>query len=328
MSRLSLLLFVAVTACGAPAKPIQTAPLPEDKPATPTPVADKPKEETPPEPPKPIGPVEATLPASKVTVKLVAPGKGKRAPLRYTSKAGDKQQVEVAMDFAAKQTEAGKPPADQVVPTMILAGEAETKSIDKDGNATYALTVSSTDVREVAGSKPSAQEFKPVFSSITGLVISSSLNTNGAAGDVAMRIEKPTDMSAGALVLVGMTLPQFPVLPAEPVGVGAKWQATSTAKVAGKFDVTQTTDYELVAHQGSTWTIKSKTKVTGADQDVGDGTKVSGIKGSGTTDVTLADGALYPSSKGTLETQFTVSEGAASVQFALKIGGAVTPAKK
>ena len=112
-------MFVVAAACGGHPKPVQTAPLPEDKPAQPTPpvAATKPTPE--PEPPKSAGPVEVTVPANKVSVKLVTPGKGKREALRYTTKAGDKQKVEVAMDFAAKQTETGKPPADQIVPTYL-----------------------------------------------------------------------------------------------------------------------------------------------------------------------------------------------------------------
>ncbi|MBA3461585.1 MAG: hypothetical protein H0T46_16605 [Deltaproteobacteria bacterium] len=328
MSRLSIVLFVAAAACGGTKASPTTVPLPPDKPAEPAPQPVAEVKQPPQEPPQALPPVEITLPASKVTVKLVSPGKGKREALRYTTKAGDKQQVELALDFAATQTETGKAPADQIVPTIVLAGEAETKSIDKDGNAAYALTVSSTDARDVKGSDLPAEKFKIVLSSLAGLVISSSVAKNGAAGDVAMKIEKPNEMTPGALELISMTLPQFPLLPAEPIAVGAKWQATTMAKLAGKLDVTQVTDYELVAHSGKTWTIKGTTKVTGTDQDVGGGAKITSIKGSGTSEATLADGTLYPTTKSSLATQFTASnpkEG--EIQFALKVGGAVTPKK-
>lgn len=328
MSRLSTLLFLVATACGGSSKQAPTAPLPADKPAevAPTP-AEKPAPTEPAPPPQAAAPAEVTIPALKTTVKLVTPGKGKRAPLRYTNKAGDKQQVEVAMDFSAKETHAGKSPADQVVPTIVLVGEAEIKAVDKDGNAAYVLTVSATDAR-ANESKIPVEQFKVVLGSLGGLVISSSLNPSGTATDVAMKIEKPNDMTAGALELVKMTLPQFPVLPAEPIGVGAKWQATTSTKLADKLEVTQVTDYELVAHKGTTWTIKGTTKVTGADQDVGEGAKISAIKGAGTVEATIADGVLYPTTKSSLETQFTANDPKeGSVQFALKVGGAVTPKK-
>jgi hypothetical protein len=114
------------------------------------------------------------------------------------------------------------------------------------------------------------------------------------------------------------------VLPKEAVGVGAKWQSTTTAKLADRLDVTQTTDYELIAHKGTTWTIKGITKVTGKDQDI-ETSKISGITGSGTSETTIADGVLYPTHKSSLETQFKASEADKSAQFAIKVGGAVTP---
>jgi hypothetical protein len=321
MSRLAVLLIAVVTACGGKSTPPPTTPLPADKP--PEPEAKKEPPPEPEKPPEPLGPVEVKIPASPVSVKLVSAGKGKKAPLRYTAKPGDKQQVELAMDFSAKQTENGTS-QDQIVPTIVLSGDAETKTVDKDGNAAYTLTVNTTDARDVAGSQIPADKFRTVLGSLTGLTISSSLGANGAVGDVTMRVEKPTDMSAGALELIRLTLPSFPVLPKEPVGVGAKWQATTTAKLADKLDVTQVTDYELVAQKAGTWTIKGKTKVTGADQKM-QGGDISAIKGNGSSEATLADGTLYPSYKTLLETEFTAAEAGKSMQFALKVGGAVTP---
>lgn len=329
MSRLSTLLFLVATACGGPSKQPQLAPLPADKPAEPaTPVAEKPAPKPDPTPAAAAGPAEVTVPANKTTVKLVSAGKGKREVLRYTNKVGTKQQVEVAMDFAAKEIHTGKSPADQIVPTIVLAGEAEIKSVDKDGNAAYVLTVSSTDAR-ANESKIPIDQFKIVLGSLAGLVISSTLSPTGTAGDVSLKIEKPNDMTGGALELVKMTLPQFPVLPTEAIAVGAKWQATTNLKLADKLDITQVTVYELVSHKGTTWTIKGTTKISGTDQDVGEGAKITAIKGTGTSESTLADGVLYPQTKSSFETQFTANdpkEGA--VQFALKVGGAVTPLKK
>ena len=324
MSRLAVLLIAVVTACGGKSTPPPTTPLPAD----PAPVEVK-KEEPPAEamkPPEPLGPVEVKIPSAPVTVKLVSAGKGKKAPLRYSAKAGEKQQVELAMDFSAKQTENGSS-QDQIVPTIVLVGDAETKTVDKDGNAEYTLTVHTADAKDVTGSQIPAEKFRTVLGSLAGLTISSSLAANGAVGDVTMRVEKPTDMSAGALELIRLTLPAFPVLPKELVGVGAKWQATTTAKLADKLDVTQVTDYELVAHTGTTWTIKGKTKVTGVDQKM-QGGDISAIKGSGSSEATLADGTLYPTYKTLLETEFTAAEAGKSMQFALKVGGAVSPAKK
>jgi hypothetical protein len=316
-----LLPLILVAACGGTSKPAPTAPLPEEAKAAPPPAA-KPEPAQPAEPAKPAaptGPVEVKIPANQTTVKVVSGGKGKKETLRYTAKQGAKQAVELAMDFSGKQdTE------EQTVPTIVLIGEAETRAVDKDGNAEYTVTVTGTDARSVSGSQVPVEKFKAVLGSLAGLTIGGTLGTTGVASDVTLRIEKPQENAADTLELLRLTFPTLPVLPKEAVGVGAKWQSTTSAKLADRLDVTQVTDYELVAHNGSTWTIKGTTKVSGKDQAIED-SKVSAISGNGTSETTIAAGALYPTHKASLETQFKAQDKDKSSQFVIKVGGAVTP---
>ncbi|MBS1118145.1 MAG: hypothetical protein H6Q90_373 [Deltaproteobacteria bacterium] len=332
-SSLSLgLLAVTVFACGPKPKPVQLAPLPADQPVAEAP-ADPKKDPEPAKPPEPQGPVEVKIPAAKVTVKLVSPGKGKRTALHYTGKLGVKQQVELAMDFASTTSQGGQT-QDQSVPTIVLLGDSETKSVDKDGKSDYAFTVTSTDARDVKGATgaPPAEKFKVALEALMGLSIGGSVTANGTLGEMTLRIEKPTELSVGALELIRLTMPTWPILPTEPVGVGAKWQSTTVHKLADRLDVTQVTSYEVVAQKGNTWTIKGTTKVSGSDQDV-DGGRISGISGSGTSTVALADGALYPTYKGSVETKFSATEpkkdpkdpATEKVEFKITVGGAVTP---
>jgi hypothetical protein len=317
MLRLPWILVVAA-ACGGTPKPTQTAPLPDDA----KPVADsKPAPAAPAEvkAAAPPAPLEIKIPAQQTAVKVVAGGKGKKAVVRYTGQPGAKQAIELAMDFTGKQdTEA------QVVPTIVLVGEAATTAVDQDGNAAYTVTVTGMDARAVTGAQVSVDQFKIVLGTLAGLTIGGTLGATGVAGDVTLRIEQPHEHAAEALDLIRLTLPTLPVLPKQPIGVGAKWQATTTVKFADQLEVTHVTDYELVAHKGTTWTIKGTTKVTGKDQDIAS-SKVSAITGSGTSETTIADGALYPTYKSSLETQFKASEQDKSTVFAIKVGGAVTP---
>ena len=329
MSRVSLLFVCLLVAC-AKSKPVPIAPLPPDKPE-PLPVAEAPKEPTnaeaqpaqPQAPPVPSGPLEVKLPAAKSTVKVVTTGTGKRVPLRYAPKQGAKQRVELALDWAQTQSEGGKKPQPIVMPTILLSGEAETTAI-ADGVATNALTIVTTDARDVAGAAVPADKFKTLLTSLAGMVITATVGPGGNASDTALRIEKPNQFTADALQIVALTLPAFPTLPSEPVGVGAKWQATSSIMFAGKFPMTQQTDYEVTARTGTSWTIKGTTKVMGVDQDVGDGTKITGIKGSGTSEISLADGALYPTTKGTIETEFTAVDAESKLTIAQKVSATIT----
>jgi hypothetical protein len=316
-------LIFAVAACGGSTKPPPTAPLPPDtkqtaKPA-PSPEADAVAKQAEIKPQAPAGPVELKIPAPQTTVKIVSDGKGKKQPLRYTAKPGVKQAVEVAMDFAGKQDA-----DEQIVPTIVLIGEAETRNVDQDGGAEYTLTVTGTDARAVAGSAVPADQLKTVLGALTGLTIAGKRGANGAAGELTMRIEHPPEHAGDALGLIRETFPALPVLPTQPLGVGAKWQSTTTAKLADKLDVTQVTDYEVVSHDGATWKIKGTTKVTGKDQDI-DNAKISSITGTGTSETTISDGVLYPSHKASLETQFKAADAQKTSQFTIKVAGAVTP---
>jgi hypothetical protein len=326
MQRLMLVVLLAAS-CGGKSKP-PTTPLPPDNPPVAEeqkPAEEKPAEEKPAPPPIPAGPVEAKIPATTATVKLVSPGKGKREALKYTAKAG-KQTVELAMDFTYQQTVQGQSKK-QTTPTLVLAGAAETKGVDKDGNADFTLTVASADVRPVEGAVP-ADKFKEQLGSLSGMTVSGNVGANGAAKETLLHIEKPDQFSAGALDLLSLALPLFPLLPKEPVGVGAKWQTTVQSKVGDDGpNVTQITDYELVAHKGTAWTIKTTTKVTGAEQDL-HGAKISKIDGTGAGEITLTDGALYPTTKQTVETKFTATDtnpqSPMSIDFSMKIGSAIT----
>lgn len=321
--RLPLILAVFAACGGASTPPPATAmppdPKPEVKPAQPPAEPENSSATAPVEPPVAAGPLEVKIPPPQTTVKLVSDGKGKKAALRYTAKPGVKQAVELAMDFTGKQDA-----DEQVVPTIVLIGEAEARTVDKDGGAEYTLTVTGTDARAVAGSAVPAQQLKTVLGTLTGLTIAGKRDASGKAGELTMRIEHPPDHARDALGLIRETLPAVPLLPGQPVGVGAKWQSVTQLKLAEKLDITQTTDYEVVAHDGATWKIKGTTKVSGKDQEI-DSAKISAISGTGTSETTIADGALYPTHRAQLETQFKASDADKSTTFTLRVGGTVTP---
>lgn len=330
------ILLVVVAACGGTPKPPPAAPLPDDtkQAAQPPPPAEPSQQPDTAEaraeadakkkgahggPPAPSGPIELKIPAVQTAVKVVAGGKGKKQVVRYTATPGAKQAVELALDLTSQQD------ADQdVAPTIVLTGEAEAKTVENDGSAEYTLTVTGTDAREAAGTRVPLQEFKAVLGSLAGLTIGGKRDANGAAGEVTLRIEHPPRHGGDVVELVRIAFPALPVLPTQALGVGAKWQATTTTKFVNRLEVTQVTDYELIAHKGTTWTVKGTTKITGKDQDV-DSSKISEISGGGSSETTIADGALYPTHKASVEVKFKKAEQGSSTQHAIKVGGAVTP---
>jgi hypothetical protein len=337
MRRSLFLVLVAVAACGGKQKSTTPPPpLPEPKTAEAKPAEPAKQEPKEAQPQVPTGPVELTLPAPKVTVKLVSPGKGKKAPLKLTSKAGDKQVVELTLDFAGEQqfpAELGGT-SKQVAPTVVLVADVEAKEVATDGATKFQMTISGVDARDVPGAKSTGAEFKEELTSLNGATIHGAVNANGAISDLTFRVEKPDQRTAGAMDLVGMSLmPMWPVLPAEAIGPGAKWTVTQTAKVAGQLEVTHTTDYQLVSKKGKEWMIKGTTKVTGAEQQIGDGVQKAtfgGISGSGSKEATIAEGALLPSAKQSVKTDFTATAEPApnqkvSLVFHLEQTNGITP---
>jgi len=276
-------------------------------------------------PAAPAGPVEVKIPPAQTTVKLVTDGQGKKQVLRYSARPGARQTVEVAMDFTGRQDA-----EEATAPTIVLLCDARTGAVDRDGAADYTLTVTGADARPVTGgSDRTPQDLKPALAGLAGLTIAGKRGANGATGEVTLRLEHPPASSDDALGLIRETLPVLPVLPTEPVGVGAKWQATTAARLADKLDITQVTDYEVTAHDGPSWTIKGTTKVSGKDQKI-DNATISAISGTGTSETTIADGAVYPVHKEQLETRFTATDPESAdpskaVQFTIKVGGTVTP---
>ncbi len=328
-------LIVATAACGGSQKSTTPPPpIPDTKPDAddkPTPPPEAKKEEPPPPPTK--GPVDVTMSSPKVQVKLVSAGKGKKAPLKLSAKQGARQSIEIALDFAGKQD--GPPEAggssEDVAPTLVLTGDAEVKNIDKDGNAEFELAVSHTDTRDVPGQHIKEEDKAKLLELLKDLKIGGTVAANGSASDLKLHLDNAEPIARQALALLSIELlPTWPVLPAEPIGVGAKWQVTSSNKISDKLEVTQTSDYELIEHKGTTWTIKAKTKISGTDQNI-ESAKATNIKGDGTVEVALADGVLYPKMKNQVSTGFTVtvtpdpSKPPIVVNYALKQATEVTP---
>jgi len=255
------------------------------------------------------GPVDHTL------VRLVSPGDGARAQLRVSPKVGAKQAIELAIDISQSTRVGGTHPVEQkdTVPTVVLSGTAEVKTVDAHG-AAYQLVVTTVDVRGESASMSADKlaTFRTALGALKGMTIDSTIAPNGAAGELKLHLDSADQGTRELMSVFQVALPAWPVLPNEPIGVGAKWQVVAPAKLLeDKLDVIETTDYELVKHEGATWTIRGTTRVTGTDQSAG-GAQVSNITGTGSIEVALVDGVLYPTTKASIATEFLATMGDAT----------------
>ncbi len=241
-------------------------------------------------------PHDTVIEATTTTVKLLSPGKGKRLIAKIAPTQGAKTPVELRVDFKAVQDDHPQP-----FPTMILRGDAEAVTTDKDGTQ-WKWTVANTDTHyDGISANP---QLETALRGIRGMTWSGSVAPNGSEGAITLHADAVDDGSAQLMDLLKLTsLPMWPVLPAEAIAPGAKWETTTKLKLVEQLDVTEVVDYELVAYKDKTWTIKGTVKLSGAEQTI-EGAKFKDIDGSGTVEATLVDGALIPTQHSTLNTSF------------------------
>jgi len=346
-SRLLALVLAAAACGGSPKSTTPLIPLPDDKP----PVAEtKPEEKPPEEAPKQQGPVDIPIPTRTLEVKVVNGGKGKKAKLAFTPKAGEKSKIELALDFDGVQDapeDLGGKVAD-VSPTALLTADVETTEVTASGQAKFSMTFSAVDVKARDGSKADPVRFKASLESLLGATISGTVDPDGQLKDAKIHIEKPDQRTVGGLQFLALSMmPMWPVLPADAIAPGAKWTVSSPEQVASQVDITKVVTYELVGKKGTVWTLKGSTAITGKDQKIEndvpkpDGTTakstttIGKIGGSGKHEVTLTDGALMPTMKQSNTTNFSASgdvpaEGGkpartVEIKFTINQSNAITP---
>lgn len=303
------LILLLVAACGHTSK-VASPPITDPKPAAESPSdAGSPKSaESKPADAKPAAPepIDIPLASGKTSYKLVSSGKGAKSVVKIDAKAGTKQALELAIDFAGKQVappELGGPQED-VAPTLVLASELEAGEADKDG-VKFKLTFTGVDAKDRPGAKATKDQFKTELGILIGTVLAGSVSASGQIANTTLHVDKPTDKTMAALELVRISMmPLWPVLPTEAIGTGAKWRVTSTYTIADRLEATRTTDYEVVSHKGSAWELKAATKISGVAQTIKD-TKFEKISGAGSFQGTLTDGVFAPTSTTKVTTDFT-----------------------
>jgi hypothetical protein len=190
------------------------------------------------------------------------------------------------MDFTGKQDT-----DEQIVPMIVLIGGPD-HTVDRTA-APSTLTVTGTDARAVAGAAIPADQLR-TCSALNGL------HRRQARRGRRRRRADPADR-ASARARRRRARPDPETFPARTgaatAGVGAKWHrrptpSSPTGSTSRRSPTTGSSP--TTARPGS-----GATKVTGKDRDV-DNAKISSITGTGTSETTISDGALYPSHKASI----------------------------
>ncbi len=219
--------------------------------------------------PKKAAPKKAALIKEPVAIKLLEAGGDERAALRLKAQVGDQQaleiQAKIGMEIKIGESQL---PASQLPPTKMPL-EITVKSVAENGDISYEILLGEVTMVEEAGANPQVvQAMKTAMSGMKGVSGTGKISNRGVS--LAMNIKPMTNGPQAQQVaeqvvesLANFSLP----FPEEPVGKGAKWQATRSLKSQG-MTIKQTTTYELVSREGDLLTIKVTDEQSAGSQKV------------------------------------------------------------
>ena len=180
----------------------------------------------------------AAAPTSAKQVKLLDPGAEPRKELRLHPAPDDKQTLTMTMKMAQGN--------------LKLTLDSTVKQVADNGSITYTIVLGDLDMSEKAGMAPAAAAaVKGMLSAIKGMSGTGTVSSQGAS--MGFKMQAPSGGNPMLSMLADQMqemLSQFVLpLPAEAVGVGAKWEVKAPIKSQG-MTIDQTTTYELVSLEG------------------------------------------------------------------------------
>ena len=169
-------------------------------------------------------------------VKLLEGGSGPRRELRYAFRSGTTELLAVDNTTSVRAAVAGQQVPDTDSPTVRLNIQFETMEVQPNGDATMRVELTDAEMLTPPGQKPGAAERPPQPAKrkigVTGRV---TMTARGLPRDAKFELPADADQRAAPLVRAAeQQMAQVAVpLPAEAVGLGAKWEVTRPIQVQG-----------------------------------------------------------------------------------------------
>ena len=238
-------------------------------------------------PPPESAPFETDLDVDVEAVTLVAPGKGKRAPLALTAAADGAQPVAYQISAHAISDDGAGKPAEADQPTLYLRGTAAVTLIEPSGRFRYGFTV-----EEATATGPgTTPALTTGIATLVGAVFSTAVDPDGRVAARKVVVAHPIPTTPLVVGQVAQSMDTFVALPTAPIGLGATWTSTYPTTLLGQ-EVTVTVRSKLVSRKGPIAVISSDTAIAPIVQAVNGGT--ARLEAKGTITTVLTAGRLLP----------------------------------
>jgi len=193
-------------------------------------------------------------------VKLLEPGAEPRSDLSYALAKGVTQKMVMTMDMAMGMKVGSQAVPPTSLPRMSMGMDAAT--VDKNAAGEFKIDSHLTTVSvdpSGAQQEQMARALRPQLEGMRGLSMAYWVSPKGRVHDVKLGMP-PSMPPAAQQLLQGMSQSfesMVTPLPAEPVGVGARWQVVSRTATGGA-DILQSAIYTLKARDGARATLEVK----------------------------------------------------------------------
>jgi hypothetical protein len=265
------------------------------------------------------------------TAQLLDAGTGEKQALRYTYKAGASERATMNMNMQVALSLGGQQVPMAAIPPMRIQLNLRIAETSSDGSARLEFELVNA---EAMGDATAAAQLSQSLAGLKGMAGWQRMDTQGRI------LESGVKGAAGAggadatsmLNDLQQSMQQLAApLPAEPVGLGARWQVVQQAE-AGGMKLTQTVEYVLRSREGNRIGLDVKMVDSKVDASGGlpAGAKLDSVQAAGGGTSSIALDRLVPTATIDADTTVSVSSSAGgqgqSMQVKLKILQSIAPA--
>jgi hypothetical protein len=214
------------------------------------------------------GEIHAQTPAPTPTVEVLEAGKAPLEPLRLAPAAGATQRSAMTVTFAIQQSGVSsgsvKPPPTKATVETTLQG------VTPEGNLQVSFSYPKFEVLKGGeASKSARRRIEQAFAGLAGLSGQLTITPQGVLVDSALNVPPGIDPSVASLVTqLGDQLRTLAIpFPEAPVGVGARWRASTDLSLNG-IQANQVYEYTLKKRNGSKIELGVRGTQTAGEQSV------------------------------------------------------------